>query len=140
MSTSVRAAICEHLRADTGAGQLMELATEVYPKAAPKSSAVHPFVVVRALRAPRGLYAFQGLAGEESRYVVTAVTEGVSSATASDMKLRIRTRLHNAPLTVSGYTVGLVSWMEDVEFTETDDDGKQYQHEGCIFEIWAEPN
>src|SRR5215207_6981050 len=118
----------------------MELATEVYPKAAPKSSAAHPFVVVRALSPPRGRYAFQALAGEESRYVVTAVTEGVSAATASDMKRRIRARLHNAPLTVTGYTVGLVSWVEDVEFTEYGEDGKQFQHEGCIFEIWAEAN
>ena len=135
--SAVRKAICERLRSDTGAGKLMELATEVYPKAAPKSSAVHPFVVVRALQAPRGSYTFQALAGEESRYVVTAVSEGVSSATAADMKRRIRARLHNAPLVVSGYTV-TVNWEQDVEFSEYDEDGKQFQHEGCIFEIWAE--
>lgn len=134
---SVRRAICEHLRADTGAGKLMELATEVYPKAAPKSSAVHPFVVVRALQTPRGRYTFQADPDEESRYVVTAVTEGFSSAVASDMKRRIRARLHDAPLTVEGFMV-TVTWMEDVEFAETDDDGTLSQHEGCIFEIWAE--
>ena len=136
--SAVRKAICEYLRADTGAGKVMEIASDVFPKQAPKQAAM-PCVVVRAQQPPKGHYAFQGLDHEESRYVVTGMAEGMSSAQASELKKRIRARLHDAPLTVEGYETLLVSWVQDVEFTEPDEDGVEYQHEGGIYEVWTEP-
>ena len=137
--SAVREAICKHLQADTGAGGLMELATDVYPKGAPEG-AEHPLVVVAAHRAPRGHYAFQGLSHEESLYLVKGVDEGTSAARAGEMSRRIRARLDGAELEVEGYGLQLVSWVQDVEYDETAPEGTKYQHEGGIYEVWVEPN
>lgn len=136
--SAVREAICKHLQEDVGPAGVMGIATDVYPKLAPEG-AEHPLVVVRAQRPPRGHYTFQGLSHEDSFYVVTGVTEDTSPAVASDLKGRIRARLHDAPLVVEGSETLLVSWVQDVEFTEPDEDGVEYQHEGGIYEVWTEP-
>lgn len=139
----VREALCKFLQEDTGVGRLMELATDVYPKSAPES-AVHPFVVVEAHRAPRGQFAFGGLDHEESMYLVKGVDEGISPARASEMNRRIRTRLDpegkgDAALEVEGYGTLFVGWVQDVEYDDPQGEGSNYQFEGGIYEVLTEP-
>lgn len=142
--SAVREALCKFLQEDAGAGKLMELATDVYPKSAPEG-AVHPFVVVAAHRAPRGSHAFQGLDHEESMYLVTAVDEGISPARASEMNRRIRARLDpegkgDVALVVEGHGTLFLGWVRDVEYDDPQAAGGNYQFEGGIYEVMTEPD
>lgn len=141
--SSVREALCQFLQADDGAGRLMELATDVYPGAAPES-ATHPFVTVFAHRAPRGEFTFGGLDHEESMYLVKAVDEGTSPARVCEMNRRIRARLDpegkgDVALDVEGYGTVFLGWVQDVEYDDPQDEGGNYQFEGGIYEVWTEP-
>ncbi len=44
-----------------------------------------------------------------------------------------------AALEVEDYGTLLLSWLQDVEYDETDDAGTKYQFEGGIYEVWTEP-
>ena len=134
--SAVREAICKFLQAD--ATGVMAVATDVYPKGAPQG-AIHPCVIVKAHRPPRGHYAFQELSAEDSIYMVTGVDEGTSPARAANLKSLVRERLDEAEIEIDGYHTLLVSWMADVEYEETAPDGTKYQHEGGLYEVWAEP-
>ena len=141
--SSVREALCLLLQADTGTGKLMELATDVYPGTAPEGAA-HPFVTVAAHRAPRGEFTFGGLDHEESHYLVKAVDEGTSPARVCEMNRRIRARLDpegtgDAELDVEGHRTIFLSWVQDVEYDDPQEDGTNYQLEGGIYEVWTEP-
>lgn len=142
--SSVREALCTFLQGDTGAGKLMELATDVYPGTAPEG-AVHPFVVVAAHKPPRGNFTFQGLDHEESKYFVKAVDESTSPARVCEMNRRIRARLDpdgtgEVALEVEGYGTLFVGWEQDVEYDDAQPDGTTYQFEGGIYEVLTEPN
>lgn len=134
--SAVREAICKFLQAD--ATGVMSVATDVFPKGVPEG-AVHPFVVVKAHQPAKGEYAFQALSHEHSIYIVTGVDEGTSPARAANLKSLIRERLDEGEIEVEGYDTLLVSWMRDIEFEETAEDGTKYQHEGGLYEVWAEP-
>jgi hypothetical protein len=143
--SNVREALCKAIQGDTGVGRVMELAKDVYPKSPPEGVNEYPFVVVAAHRAPRGEFTFGGLDHEESMYLVKAVDESDSPARAAELKKRIRALLDpdgtgDAELEVEGHGTLFVSWVQDVEYDETAEGGTKYQHEGCIFEIWVEPN
>ena len=134
--SAVREAICKHLQED--AEGVMSVATDIYPKGVPEGGA-HPLVVVKAHRPPRANNNFQGLSHEDSIYIVTGVDEGTSPARAANLKSLIRERLNEAAIEIEGYNTLLVSWMADIEFEETAEDGTKYQHEGGLYEVWAEP-
>jgi hypothetical protein len=141
--SNVREALCKFLQADTGAGKLMEIATQVYP-GQPPEGAEHPLVDVTAMRAPRGNYAFQGLSHEDSLYLVKAVDKNASPATAAEMAKRIRARLDpdgtgDAEISVEGSDTLLLSWVQAVEYDDPQGDGSVYRHEGGIYEVWTEP-
>lgn len=141
--SAVREALCLFLQGDTGEGKLMELATDVYPGTAPEG-AVHPFVVVAAHRAPRGVFAFGGLDHEESLYLVRAVDEGTSPARVCEMNRRIRARLDpdgtgDPDVEVEGHGTLFVGWEGNVEYDDPQPDGTTYQIEGGIYEVLTEP-
>jgi hypothetical protein len=140
--SAVREALCLFLQGDTGAGKLMELATDVYPNGTAPEGATFPLVLVYAQQAPRGEFTFGGLDHEESRYVVKAVDESTSPARVSEMNRRIRARLDpegrgEVELEVEGQGTVFCGWVQDVEYDEPDGDAA-YQHEGAIYEVWTE--
>lgn len=141
--SAVREALCKFLQEDTGAGRLMELATDVYPGTTAPEGAAFPFVVVFAQQARRGEFVFGGLDREESRYVVKAVDADTSPARVGEMNRRIRARLDpdgrgEVELDIDGHGTLFLGWVQDVEFDEPDGD-TVYQHEGGIYEVWTEP-
>lgn len=134
--SATRDAIVQHLQAD--AAGVMSVAGDVYP-GTPPEGASHPLVQVTAQRPPRGNYVFQGLSHEDSVYLVKAVDKNSSPKRAGEINAFIRARLDNAALSVDGQTTLLVSWVQDVEYSERTEDGTVYQHEGGLYEIWTEP-
>lgn len=131
-----RNAIVLKLQASAG---VTALATGgIYAKLPPEGLATYPMVVVYSWRPPRGGRTFQGVAYEDSIYLVKAIDQNTSPKRASEISAAVRTALNEAALTITGYNSMGIIWVEDVDYTEVYQ-GKVYQHEGGLYSLMGSP-
>lgn len=134
--SAVRDAVVLKLQAEAA---VTALATGgIYP-GTPPEGADFPLVMVTSPQPARANRNFQGIAFEDSLLLVRAVTQDTSPAAAADIAAEIRTALHNATLTVTGYSTISVLWERDFEHEEVAE-GRPYKYEGAFYSVWVEPN
>jgi hypothetical protein len=131
--SAVRDAICKHLKADP---TVSAIAKGVHPKLAPESSKF-PLVVVSAQQPPTAIRTFQTVLAEQSIFLVKAIDQSISPKRASDLAAAIRTSLDQANLVIDGQNNLGIIWIQDVDLVE-EYNGQTYQHEGGLYEIYAE--
>ena len=139
--SALRDAIVQALQADA---PVMALATAVYPDTPPKESPEFPYIAVRTHKPARPERVFRGggsvtstIAYEEASFQVKAIDQSTSSATVSDIAAAVRTALDGATLTISGMTALNCEWMGDLGPYDEIAEGRQYQHQGGIYRVWA---
>jgi hypothetical protein len=140
--SALRDAIVTALKAD--APTVAAATGGIWPGLPPKGAATaYPFITVTAQRPPKPERVFRGggtpadgIAFEAATYLVKAVDKNTSPKRASDLNALIRTALDGQTITVTGYTLISLLWAGDVSYSELDD-STHYQHEGGLYEIWA---
>jgi hypothetical protein len=97
------------------------------------ASQTPPFVVV-SLQAGDTDEEFRHSQIEHEYWLVKAVTKGSSGATAETAAAAIYTALQGATLTISGYTAMDVSYVEPIDYLETDGETR-WHHRGGIYRV-----
>ena len=141
--SALRDAIVQHLQGDPS---VADLATGgIHPGFPPEMDAdgtlpdsLYPFITVTAQKAPVGEWAFQEVAFEDAVYLVKAIDKSTSGAVVADINAAVRVSLNLATLTITGYASMGVMWLRDVQYDEIDG-SQQYQHEGGLYSLMAEP-
>jgi hypothetical protein len=136
--SAIKSAILLHLQDDTATGGVADLCNgRIYADVAPKGTS-YPLVIVSSQRPPRAEWAFQGVAFEDSTYLVRAVDiTPHSSSTVHELAQAIRARLNLASLTADDYVTRAVMFQGSVEYAEVQN-STVYQHEGGFYEVMAE--
>jgi hypothetical protein len=136
----VRNAVLAHLQADAGAGGVNTLTGgRIYPDLAPEGASF-PLVVVSVRRGATPERVYQGIAYEETRILVKAIAKELTPKNAAAINRRARTRLEDAALTITGYTLLNCEWAGEMPGYPEVVDGQAYRHEGQEFIIWASEN
>jgi hypothetical protein len=135
--SALRDAIVQHLQGDS---TVTDLATGgIYPGLPPESDQSFPFVSVTAHRGNRPERVFQGIAFEEEFLLVKAIDRSTSPKVVGEINAAIRASLDSATPTINGAAALNVMWAGDVCYDEQEN-GQQYQHEGGIYQVWADPS
>lgn len=133
----VKSAILKHLQADASITALV--GTRIYPGEVAPEGVAFPLILVTAQKAPKAERVFQGIAFEESLYLVKAIDKDSSPKTASEINQAVRASLESVTLTITGYRCEACLWMADVDYS-TLESSVNYQHQGGFFYVMAEAN
>ena len=134
-----RDAVVKHLQADP---DIIGAVTKVYPGMPPKKSTadptIFPFITVTAQRPQRGDRVFQAIDHEDAVILVKAVDQSASPKRVGDINRLVRAALNdNAALSITGYGLINLMWIEDFEFPPEESDGILYQQEGSFYQVQA---
>lgn len=108
----------------------------IYPGLPPEGATSFPFITVTAQSAPRPERTFQNIAFEDATYLVKAIDRNTSPKPVGDLNMLIRASLDGTAVTVTGYDLITVIWLQDISMVE-EYNGQIYQHEGGLYQIWA---
>lgn len=132
--SQVTEAICKKLQADTGAGGVMVLCSDVYPDLAPEE-ATFPYVIVTSQSPAVDAYSFGGIVTETSIVLVKVVDQNTNPAPAEDARNRIQTVLQDANISLTGQTV---LWLRrKSQFPEMAEvvEGITYIYRGALYDV-----
>jgi hypothetical protein len=134
--SAIRTAICKFLQADS---QITAIAAGgVWPTAIAPEKTPFPFLTVWPQTPPTAEMVFQEVACERAVYVVKATDKGSSPKRATELARLIRTKLDRAALVIDGYNNLGIVWIQEMPYLSEEYQGQMYQHEGGLYEIYAE--
>lgn len=140
--SALRDAIVLHLQADANVAPLV--GNRIFPGLPAEGSATYPFIAITTQRPSQPERVFRGggavtdeIAFEDASYLVKAIDQNTSAKQVGEINAAIRTSLDGAAITLTDYELVSLTWTGDVGPFPELANSKTYQHEGGIYQIWA---
>lgn len=131
--SAAKPAIITQLKADATIPSLVS--DRIFPEMPPEGLATYPLITVTAQKAAKPERVFQGIAFEDSVWLVRACEQSTSPAKVAEINTAIRAALDGATLTLDTYESVNCEWLGDYETHEVYN-GQIYQYEGGFYRVW----